>query len=484
MKEWTIKAIHDEMKAGRLTTVELVKCYLERIKKYDCKLHAVILINPNAEKEAIELDKKFKESGFVGPLHGIPVVLKDNCETDDMPTTAGAISLKGFESRRNATIVNRLKAAGAIIICKSNLHEFAIWGETVSSILGPTYNPYDLTRTPGGSSGGTGAAIAANFGVIGIGTDTINSVRSPSSANNLVGIRPTQGMISRFGIVPYSMTQDIAGAICRTVTDAAATLSVIGGYDPNDEITAWSFRSKKADYTEGLEQATLKEKRIGILKSFFGKEPINQPVNEVINNTLKKMESVGAIMVPITENVDSAWLTSEVSVHLDDFNDHLTAYLQSFDADKIPAHSLKEIYESGKYAPIDKGNMEDALRLSTKTAHYKEKLLRQQQVRNTMMKLIADYNLDGIVYPHQQQLVCKIGDSQKQRNGVLCSVTGFPSVVVPAGFTTPDENAPLGVPVGMEIIGEPWSEERLIKLAAAFEKAVPNRKTPKLVDEN
>lgn len=482
MKEWTIKSIHEAMKAGKLTAVELIRYYLARIHKYDEKLHTVILINPNAEKEAAELDKKFKESGFVGPLHGIPVVLKDNCETEDMPTTAGAISLKGFESHRNATIVNKLKAAGAIIIFKANLHEFAIWGETVSSILGPTYNPYDLSRTPGGSSGGTGAAIAADFGVIGIGTDTINSVRSPSSANNLVGIRPTQGMISRFGIVPYSLTQDIAGALCRTVADAAATLSVVGGYDPNDAITAWSFRNKKADYTVGLEEATLKGKRIGILKSFFGKKEINQPVNEVVEAAMKKMGEAGAIMIPIEEEIDSAWLTSDVSVHLDDFADHLTEYLQSFPADKIPAHSLKEIYESGQYAPIDKGNMEDALSLSTKTPHYREKLLRQYQVRNTMMKLIADYNLDGIVYPHQQQLVCKIGDSQKQRNGVLCSVTGFPSVVVPAGFSQPDENAPMGVPVGMEIIGEPWSEERLIKLAAAFEKAVPMRKTPKLVD--
>lgn len=479
MKEWTISAVHEAMQQGKLTCLELVQYYLERIKKYDGKLHSIILVNPNAEKEAAELDEKFKHGGLTGPLHGIPVILKDNVETDDMPTTAGSIALKGFEPHRNAFIVKRLKAAGALILAKANLHEFAIWGETVSSILGPTYNPYDLTRTPGGSSGGTGAAIAADFGIIGIGTDTINSVRSPSSANNLVGIRPTIGMVSRSGIVPYSLTQDTAGPLCRTVEDAARTLSVIAGYDEDDEITAWSY-NKAQNFEGGLEKGTLEGKRIGILRSFFGKEEINRPVNEVMEKALGVLQRGGAELVEITDDIDSAWLTSEVSVHLDDFNDHLTQYLQSFPADKIPVHSLKEIYDSGKYHPVDKGNMEDALKLSTHSAHYNEKLLRQQTVKNKIMQLIASKCLDCIVYPHQQQLVCKIGDSQKQRNGVLCSVTGFPSVVVPAGFAPAGETTPLGVPVGMEIIGEPWSEKRLLMIAAAYEKAAQMRKAPVL----
>lgn len=479
MKEWTIKAVHEAMAKGELTCLELVRYYLERIKKYDGKLHSIILVNPNAEKEAAALDERYKKSGFTGPLHGIPVILKDNAETEDMPTTAGSIALKGFEPHRDAFIVKKLKAAGALILAKANLHEFAIWGETVSSILGPTYNPYDLTRTPGGSSGGTGAAIASDFGIIGIGTDTINSVRSPSSANNLVGIRPTIGMVSRSGIVPYSLTQDTAGPICRTVEDAARTLSVIAGFDKDDDVTAWSY-NKTMLFEEGLDEGTLQGKRIGVLKSFLGKEEVNRPVNEIMEKALAVLQSAGAELVDITENIDSGWLTNEVSVHLDDFNDHLTAYLQSFPEDKIPVHSLREIYESGKYHPVDKGNMEDALKLSTHSAHYNEKLLRQQTVKNKIMKLIAENRLDCIVYPHQQQLVCKIGDSQKQRNGVLCSVTGFPSVVVPAGFSAPSSEAPLGVPAGMEIIGEPWSEKRLLMIARAYEKAAKMRKAPEL----
>lgn len=479
MKEWTIKTVHEAMAKGELTCLELVRYYLERIKKYDGKLHSIILVNPNAEKEAAALDERYKKSGFTGPLHGIPVILKDNAETEDMPTTAGSIALKGFEPHRDAFIVKKLKAAGALILAKANLHEFAIWGETVSSILGPTYNPYDLTRTPGGSSGGTGAAIASDFGIIGIGTDTINSVRSPSSANNLVGIRPTIGMVSRSGIVPYSLTQDTAGPICRTVEDAARTLSVIAGFDKDDDVTAWSY-NKTMLFEEGLDEGTLQGKRIGVLRSFFVKEEVNRPVNEIMEKALAVLQSAGAELVDITENIDSGWLTNEVSVHLDDFNDHLTAYLQSFPEDKIPVHSLKEIYESGKYHPVDKGNMEDALKLSTHSAHYNEKLLRQQTVKNKIMKLIAENRLDCIVYPHQQQLVCKIGDSQKQRNGVLCSVTGFPSVVVPAGFSAPSSEAPLGVPAGMEIIGEPWSEKRLLMIARAYEKAAKMRKAPEL----
>lgn len=479
MKEWTISAVHEAMVKGELTCLQLVRYYLDRIKQYDGKLHSIILINPKAEEEAADLDEKYKRDGFTGPLHGIPVILKDNVETCDMPTTAGSIALKGFETHRDAFIVKKLKAAGALIIAKANLHEFAIWGETISSILGPTYNPYDLTRTPGGSSGGTGAAIAADFGIIGIGTDTINSVRSPSSANNLVGIRPTIGMVSRTGIVPYSLTQDTAGPLCRTVEDAARTLSVIAGYDKDDEITAWAY-DKVQNFEEGLDEGTLQGKRIGVLRSFFGTEEVNKPVNEVMEKALAVLQNAGAELVEITENIDSAWLTSEVSVHLDDFNDHLTQYLQSFPPDKILVHSLKEIYDSGKYHPVDKGNMEDALKLSTHSAHYNEKLLRQQDVKNKIMNLIAANKMDCIIYPHQQQLVCKIGDSQKQRNGVLCSVTGFPSVVVPAGFAPAGESAPIGVPVGMEIIGEPWSEKRLLLLARAYEKAADMRKKPVL----
>src|SRR5208282_1376350 len=237
LDEATISDVHAAYKSGALTSVRLVQAYLERIQACDQagpKLNVVIFLNPRALEEAAALDEHFRRTGkFVGPLHGIPVLLKDNVNTKDMPTTGGSLSLAGYTPVTDAAITQKLRSAGAIILAKVNLHEFAIWGETVSSIQGQTLNPYDLTRTPGGSSGGTGAGVAANFAIAGIGTDTVNSIRSPASANGIVGIRPTLGLVSRAGIIPYSFTQDAAGPLARTVTDAAKMLNVLVGYDPN-----------------------------------------------------------------------------------------------------------------------------------------------------------------------------------------------------------------------------------------------------------
>src|ERR1700726_1153757 len=242
LDEATISDVHAAYKSGTLTSVKLVQAYLERIRACDQagpKLNVVIFLNPRAQEEAAALDEHLRKTGkFVGPLHGIPVLLKDNVNTKDMPTTGGSLSLAGYTPATDAAITQKLRSAGAIILAKVNLHEFAIWGETVSSIRGQTRNPYDLTRTPGGSSGGTGAGVAANFAIAGIGTDTVNSIRSPASANSLVGIRPTLGLVSRAGIIPVSFTQDAAGPLARTVTDAAVLLEVMAGYDPDDPVPA------------------------------------------------------------------------------------------------------------------------------------------------------------------------------------------------------------------------------------------------------
>lgn len=457
---------------------------MARIDAYECKgpaINAIILTNPRALEEADRLDAVLKETGKLsGPLHGIPVMLKDNVDTYDMATTAGSLSLKGFVPDDDAFITACLRNAGALILAKTNLHEFAIWGETISSILGQTVNPYDTTRTPGGSSGGTGAAIACNIGIIGIGTDTINSIRSPSSANSLVGIRPTIGLVSRDGIVPYSLTQDTAGPICRTVEDCVRTLDVIAGYDQADAETSWCLGRKPESYLPYLKVDGMRGKRIGVLESFFGKEDINQSVNDVVREAMKCFEKGGATLVSITEDIDSAWLTRDVSVHLDDFKTHLNSYLSALRPD-APVHSMEEVLASGKYHPGVEENMMTALKLDVGTPEYNKKIIRQIEVRVRIMDIMAKLELDAIVYPHQQQLVCKIGDGQKQRNGVLCSVTGFPSIAVPAGFA-PDPNAPIGVPVGMEIIGRPFSEPTLIEIAYGFEQASHLRKPPLLED--
>lgn len=478
--ETTVAAVQAAYLAGTLTCRELVEFYLARIEAYDKKgpaLNAIIRINEKALEEADALDAYVKERhAFRGPLHGVPIMLKDNFYTEDMPTTAGSIALDGWIPEKDGFVTKKLRAAGGIILAKTNLHEFAIWGETVSSVLGQTVNPYDPTRTPGGSSGGTGAAVAANFGLIGLGTDTINSIRSPASACSLVGIRPTIGLVSRAGIVPYSLTQDTAGPICRTVEDAARTLDVIAGYDEEDPETAWSYGIERGRYIDALDADAIAGKRIGVLESLFGREAINEPVNDVIHRALRVLSENGATLVHVRNSIDQPYLNEEVSVHLDDFRHDLDECLAAF-PQGWPVHSMKEILDKGLFHPFSEGNMRDAMTREVGSARYLEKMYNKVRVRRRIMQIMAEEKLDAMVYPHQQQLVCKIGTNQLQRNGVLCSATGFPSVCVPAGFA-PSPEAPVGVPVGMEIMGRPWSEATLISIAYAFEQHSHFRKLP------
>jgi amidase len=480
IEEATIAQVHQGMKDGTLMCHKLVEEYLARIEAYDQqrpKLNSVIYINPNALEEADALDQKFVASGLSGPLHGIPVLLKDNVDTYDMPTTGGSLSLEGVTPKDDAFITRKFRESGALILAKVNLHEFAIWGETISSILGQTLNPYDQTLTPGGSSGGTGASIAVNFGMVGIGTDTINSIRSPSSANNLVGIRPTIGLVSRDGIIPYSFTQDTAGPICRTVEDAVRVLDVIAGYDQADGETAWSIGRKPASYVPFLKEGGLKGKRIGVLESFFGTDAIHEDTNKAVKSSIKAMKDQGAEILSLNEEIDSDYLVSEVSVHLHDLKDHLNVYLGALQ-NRAPVHSLEEVLVSGKYHPGIEENLKKAMALSTGTPEYNKRLVERSKLQTQVMKLIADYQLDALVYPHQKQLVCKVGGSQNERNGVLGSVTGFPSICVQSGFSTPSKTAPIGVPIGMEILGRPFSEATLIEIAYSFEQATHHRKPP------
>lgn len=478
--ETTIAKVHEAYLNGTLTCRKLTEIYLDRISAYDQKgpaLNAIICVNPHALEEADAFDEYVKKNhALCGPLHGIPIMMKDNFNTADMPTTAGSIALNGWVPPTDAFVTQKIREAGGLILAKTNLHEFAIWGETISSVLGQTVNPYDLTRTPGGSSGGTGATIAANIGIVGLGTDTINSIRSPSSANSLVGIRPTIGLVSRAGIVPYSLTQDTAGPICRTVEDAARTLEVIAGFDPEDGETAWSIGMKKRSYLEALDADALQGKRIGVLESLFGKEEVNASTNEVVRHALSVFTEQGATLVPVKTEINQPYLNEKVSVHLDDFRQDLDSYLSTL-PENWPVHRMKDVLEKQLFHPFSESNMRDAMTREVGSVDYLQKMYNKVKVRRQLMEIMANENLDAMVYPHQQQLVCKIGKNQLQRNGVLCSATGFPSICVPAGFA-PSKEAPLGVPVGMEIMGRPWSESLLISIAYGFEQHSHFRKPP------
>src|SRR5437870_3800924 len=301
-EEATISAAHAAFAAGKTTCVQLVRAYLNRIEAYDHRgaaLNAIITINPKALETAAEMDRLAAADKLRSPLHCIPVILKDNYDTADMPTTGGSLTLAESVPTRDAFVVKKLREAGALILAKANLMELARGGTTVSSLGGQTRNPYDLSRTPGGSSGGTGAAIAASFAITGTGSDTGQSIRSPASAQSLVGLRPSRGLVSRSGIIPYSTTQDEGGPITRTVEDAARTLDAIAGYDPADPITAFGITRIPRTYTASLDPEGLKGARIGVLEDFFGVAPIHQDVNTVVETAIKRMTESGATMVRI-----------------------------------------------------------------------------------------------------------------------------------------------------------------------------------------
>ena len=271
--EKNVQELHSEMLNKKISSKELVEYYLTRIKVYDGAINSIITINPNALDEAEKMDSLAAQGKTVGPLHGIPILLKDNYDTYDMPTTSGALALKDLKPKKDAFVVDKLRKAGAIFIGKANLTEMANHGMSISSMGGQTLNPYDLSRTPGGSSGGTSAGIAANFAVMGTGSDTVNSIRSPSSANSLVGIRPTRGLVSRTGISPCSDWQDIGGPIARNVSDATLMLGVIAGYDPLDKSTEAVKGKIIEDYSKALKTGGLEGKRIALITNNMGNDP-------------------------------------------------------------------------------------------------------------------------------------------------------------------------------------------------------------------
>ncbi|HTX53555.1 MAG TPA: amidase family protein, partial [Candidatus Baltobacteraceae bacterium] len=419
--------------------------------------------------------------GPVGPLHCVPVLLKDNFDTADMPTTVGSKNLEKSVPLADGTVVKKLRQAGALILAKMNMHELASGGVTVSSMGGQTKNPYDLGRTPGGSSGGTGAGIAANFGVLGTGSDTVNSIRSPASATNLVGFRPTKGLISLSGVAPVSATQDAAGPITRTVEDNARMLNVMAGYDPADPLTAWSV-GQTSDYTKALNAGALKGARIGVLRTLFGIGPQNEEVNKMMDKALAALKAQGAVLIDIMHPaIDSGKIIGELDVQKWELKENFNNYLASL-GPNAPVKDLSDFIAKGQYHKpslektlVAANSLQDPLN----EAEYKDRQMKIRDLRQVLMTLMADQQLDAFVYPLQKRLVVPIPElDQAERTGILASMTGFPAIDVPAGFSTPTAAAPLGVPVGMDILGKPWSEAKLIGFAYAFEQATKMRRPP------
>ena len=440
-EEATISDVHAALGAGRVTCVQVVQAYLRRIEAYDDRgpaLNALITLNARALETAADLDRvSAANRSPMRPLHCIPVIVKDNHDTADMPTTGGSLTLAASVPLRDAFVVRKLRDAGAIVLAKANLTELARGGTTVSSLGGQTRNPYDLTRTPGGSSGGTGAAIAAGFAVTGTGSDTGQSVRSPASALNLVGLRPTRGLISRSGIIPVSTTQDEAGPITRTVADAARMLDVMAGYDPDDPITAFGAPRIPPSYAAFLKPGALKGARIGVLTEFFGRDPVHQDVNAVTEDAIKKMAKAGAttirITIPgleqLTRDIQVAEYEGKIA-----FNQYLAAL-----GPRAPVKTFDEFIARGQFHSSLKASLETDRQVvdGLNNAEYKNRLLRRDDLRKAVMNVMAANRLDAILYPHQRRLVVPIGEDQVDRNGVLSNSTGFPAITFPGGFSRP-----------------------------------------------
>ncbi|HWD57529.1 MAG TPA: amidase family protein [Stellaceae bacterium] len=475
--ERTIPELQAALAAAPASSRGLVEHYLARIDAYDQRgpaLNAICARAAGALAVADRCDAERCAGAPCGPLHGIPVIVKDNYETADMQTAAGSVLLAGWIPPGDATLVTRLRAAGAIVIAKATMHEFAYGVTTAGSLFGQTRNPYALDRNPGGSSGGTGAAIAAGFAAIGMGSDTCGSIRIPAAHNSLVGIRGTQGLASRAGIVPMSSTQDIGGPIGRSVVDVAIVLDAIAGYDPADPQTAQSDGNVPQSYTAFLQPEGLRGARLAILADLMGGDPEDAEVNAVIHAAAAEMRGLGATVEEIAIPDLRDLLNDRMGgllVLVQDFKADLNAYLAS--RPTAPLRSLAEALASGKVHPAAAPLMRTSEAVATReTGEYWEHVAKRERVRLAVLQAMAEARLDAFVYPTMRRKAALIGETQVGINCRLSAVTGLPSLTVPAGFT------PDGLPVGVELLGRSWSEGVLLKLGYAYEQATRHRRPP------
>jgi amidase len=485
----TIADITRAFDAGTLTAERLVQLCLARIEAYDRhgpSLHAVMTLNPKAIETARALDAERKGKGARSPLHGIPVVLKDNYNTADLPTTGGSVLLEGSVPREDAFVVKKLRAAGAIVIAKLNMSEFAS-GPARSSLGGQSLNPHDLARTPSGSSGGTGVAIAAAYAPLGLGTDTGGSIRGPSTSNGIVGLKPTHGLLSRSGIIPLALSFDTGGPMARSVADVAAALGVMTGVDPADAATKKSEGKFEQDYTKYLKADALKGARIGVARDFLGAD---QDVDWVIDAALDAMRKAGATIVDVRY---PKWLLDAKqelynAIRRPEFHVQIAEYLKTTGAgypktleEMIDrAEKFNAVREDGA-APnpgrwtlfkreVESGTLDDYRYTSVQTYGL-------PMVRAAVEGMLAAQRLDAIVYPTSSRRPAMIAETGAPGAGApsatdIANLTGFPDLIVPAGFTGDN------LPVGISFFGAAFSEPKLLALGYSFEQATHARRRP------
>jgi len=472
----TTDEIHEARKNGKITFQEVTQQYLDRIEEYNNQLNAIITTNPKALERAAELDKIWDDSGAISGVHGIPLVLKDWINTADMPTTLGNELFENVIPPSDGYVVRKFREAGGIVIGKSNVSEIMTEEGSLSSVGGQAHNPYVYSRTTGGSSSGVGAGVAASFGTIGIGTDTGGSIRYPAAFGNLIGLKPTRGLVSRDGVAPISSTQDAVGPITRTVTEAAILMDVIAGYDPADVSTARSRNNIPDSYTDYLNENALDGMRIGVMRQLFGPKTDqgNDPeleaemVTEVIDKRLEDIESYGATVIdPITisnceKKIEQASVSNDHFEYKRDFNKYLDEL-----GEKAPVDTIEEVVGSHAVGTGREYDFSDNVNLDENTA-YLRTLKYREELKHTILKTMENNGLDALVYPMASRIAPRIDDDRIYRtagNYGMASHTGFPSITVPAGFDPKWET-----PVGIEFLMGPFEDHKLIELAYSYEQ--------------
>lgn len=493
LEEITITQLQAVLETGDITARTLTEAYLEHIEQLDTQgpaLHAVIEINPDALAIAERLDAERRAHGPRGPLHGIPVLLKDNIDTADrMLTTAGSLALLGSIASEDAFVTRKLREAGAVILGKTNLSEWANFRSTRatsgwSSRGGQTRNPYALDRNPSGSSSGSAVAVAANLCAAAIGTETNGSLISPAQANAVVSLKPTCGLISRSGIIPIAHSQDTAGPMARTVTDAAILLGALTGIDPRDPLTADSRGKSFTDYTTFLDSDGLRGARVGIARNFFG---FHDQVDRIMEDHIRRMERLGA------EIVDPANITTvqeldepELQVLLYEFKAGLNVYLSRLTPD-VAVHSLAELIDFNErnretvmpyFGQELFGMAQDKGPLTS--PEYAAALATAQRLSRTegIDAALRKHRLDAIVAPAGGPAWLTdwvTGDHPAGTSYSIAAIAGYPNITVPAGYIA-------GLPVGISFFGGPYQEPTLLKLAFAFEQATRIRRPPQFLE--
>lgn len=446
--ELTISTFHDALRQHTTSCTALVRTYLNRISQYDPTLKTLITINQHALDLASKKDEEtlhlMKTNTPFLPLHGIPIILKDSYTTQDLPTSAGTTSLQALQTTQDSKVVTLLKNAGAIILAKANLHELALHGTTTSSLGGQTLNPYDVIRTPGGSSGGTAAALAANLGLVGCGTDTMNSLRSPASACGIVGFRPSTGVVSMEGVVPVSETQDAAGPMGRCVSDVRILFDVMRG------------KRRRFEEKPGGFSSSSRSLRVGVLDAYFHLEeietisqellPENNMIQRIIHAAVQKIkDNLNITFIPIDPKAHPTWKTSHLLENADtqafEFKECLDTFLQSPSISNTPHRTLDSIIQSGDYHPEAVTDVFFAAHknpeiYNRKSDAYHTRLDRIAALKTSVQHCFEENRLDALVYPHQRQLPVRVGPTrQPGRNGVLAALTGRPAICIPGWFS-------------------------------------------------